>query len=125
MRKIFRVEDVTGIGMYISYAAYTVIRFDDSRHPRPGDDKALMRAVPVHMSVGAFTLRPDNSFNYGFKSIDQMKCWIYEEEDRQALKERGFWLVEYECAEAYYGDTQAVFIKETSVQIKHHDLTEV
>lgn len=132
---VYRVENAKGIGMYyissiageglghvMTDTGDTEIYYDTNeggRHPAPRHDNKL--------DWSAFQDRHGPQSRFGFASIDQLMFWLYREEWRQGLKDRGFTLAVYEADEGAYshGDTQAVFSKDRAMRITNIDLVDL
>lgn len=116
MVKLYRVENVDGEGMYRSSAPdLTLSEMQDyDRHPTPNKDTMLRQGVIRLLGLDPYDNFVEYSkwlqFKYGFVSLDQMRAWIYANEWRKALHEKGFYISVYECDEKYFvaGNTQAV-----------------
>lgn len=115
----YRVEWPDGEGLYRKGAAGLGQELSDfERHPLPEEDPALVDYYDSAMGQG------HAYFRFAFKSLDQLKYWIYRTEWRQYLHKQGLRVAVIE-ADGHYGDTQAMYEHNTRVDIEFLDLIEV
>lgn len=102
IKTIYRCETVDGIGIYRGGVADGLGLYEmTGRHPCPHEDAGMREAWEK--------LGDTEKWLFGFKSLDQLRSWIYKDEQRLGLKRRGVVVRVYKACEAIYGDTQAVF----------------
>jgi hypothetical protein len=102
---VYRIEDTYGKGMYRSNKSIDIDQ-DDARHPTPFDDSLLSDLV-INI-IGVY-----QNYIHGFKSIEQLRNWLYYDTWLVNLHEAGFVLKVYEVEEAnvLIGHTQVVFLR--------------
>lgn len=105
--KIYRCEMADGKGLYASEAAYKVFS-SDYAHPGPRDD-ALLK----HLFDGK---RSHLDYFYGWKSVEQCREWLYEDDWLRELHELGIVLAVYICPSTavIHGTKQSVFCEHVS-----------
>lgn len=116
----WRVENEEGVGMYRLPDCYMaeVMPAWDERHPMPYDDAVL---APYWVDLSSDE-RARHLF--AFTSPAQLKFWVYKPEVRGLLDRAGARVSVYE-ASGVYGDTQAVFLKDTAELIETISLLEI
>lgn len=125
---IYRVENSRGEGIY--YGACSVkYKMQDENHPTPSKDCLLVKLVkinyPKKIKTNLFSPKEkwissdfiQETFIFGFASIEQLKRWIYKGEWRYDLSHEGFRISVYECEEAYCGRTQAMINKKKKYEL--------
>ena len=121
---VYRIENAAGGGVYRA-TGWTFGEYytsDSPRHPLPYQDSKLMRAIPDECIYWNGTLK--SMLSYGFSSLDQLRCWFYVDEWREAMHRNGFSVSVY-SGDVYVGDTQAVFIKEDCVLVSKFSLLDI
>jgi hypothetical protein len=125
MTSIYRVaaakDAALGLYSYTWFEDDGVQLYDmQTRHPAPSDDRELQGAWDdAGRSTDSYGNR---DLWYGFASIEQLKFWIYTEEARDVIAERGLVIYVYDAEEAYIGATQATFNPETARHVETLDL---
>lgn len=131
----YRVENANCTGMYRfsddDDATLDDMVFEDEdynprRHPLPCQDSLLLKGLGKKWPdfFGHDAMNFQGNHHFAFKSLEQLKFWLYRQEWREWLEQRGFEIVVYE-AEGVYGDTQAVFDIHTATPKEFHKLTEI
>jgi hypothetical protein len=116
---VYRVQNENGQGMYhASDYAYTVLSDTYARHPMPYDDLKLMNALSLDGQDYRGKL-------FAFSSLEQLKFWIYREDDRAAIADDGCKVYTIDAKRVWVGDTQCVFDIEGSEVVNVTELTEV
>lgn len=105
MTKIYRVHQEGDVhrGLYRCDTMVDMELQECIRHPTPDQDAALS-----DFWCSMDWLKQGNYY-FGFKSIAQLKSWIYRQEWRDQLHLDNVVISIIECDEAHLGDTQAVF----------------
>jgi len=119
----YRVENSKGQGFYSAYPRPECVMdmYDSECHPNPHCDMLLLEHIPdTYIERDKWYV--DKRF--AFKNIEQLTNWIYKEYWRQKLQEYKF-VVSVIEAEGWYGNTQAIFIRDTRVDIETLQLTEI
>jgi len=117
--KFYRVEWPDGEGLYRKGAAGLGNELSDfERHPMPFEDAELADYYDTAMEIGS------SNFRFAFASIEQLKYWIYRTEWRKILHDKGLKIAVIE-ADGFHGDTQAMYEKESRVDIEFLSLVEV
>lgn len=115
---VYRVERKTdGTGLYRgSEHANDYLQDTNGRHPMPYRDSRLMDALGKEDYVGK---------HFAFTSLDQLKMWIHNKDDRQAIAADGLHIVVFSAKEAWAGDTQAVFVRSSAQALENIELTDL
>ena len=122
--RIFRVENNDKQGMYTANGPsfWTLTEGEASDvHPMPFQDSRLVDACEgIGLDAGCLP----SDYRFGFRSIQQMRQWLYQDHWLQYLHDNGFHLSEYSVAEDHYaiGHTQAVFSTEHAIKVAEHSL---
>jgi hypothetical protein len=118
---IYRVEHKESRkGLYRSSDYAQCELHERTRHPMPYND-SLLNNFWGDLDED-FELE---HFYFGFTSIEQLKFWIHNDEDRTAIDKEGL-VVSVFWAEVYAGDTQCVYLKSSRGEtISKHRLTEI
>jgi len=117
----FRVVNAFDIGLYqagrpecwYDLPSYDPDTYED-KHPTPSSDRLLARPW--------YELEDKSQYFFGFKSLEQMRQWIYKEHVLRGLQEDGFRIAIYQTEDYYIGDTQMIFRKSTATLIGRADL---
>lgn len=116
--KIIRIEDAKGRGMYRSYSS-AILGLQSHRngvqlHPAPDEDSLLVaNAKASGFCLGDWRSKGDrDKFHYGFKNIEALRRWVYEDEVLRRLHEDGMVLGTYEGF-VIHGHTQSIILSET------------
>ena len=111
----YRIEDKKRYGPYKN--GYDAIRqwlkgksSSSPRHPVPQDDSLLMESLRKDGFSEPYFPR----FRFGFKSIEQLRAWFYDDKILLALEALGFKLAIYD-ADVLVGSSQAVILDEEHV----------
>ena len=118
LKDVWRIENVKGKGFYSagSEAAHEMQDLEGS-HPAPAYDTELVDQIRSNTSLlethdpYIINTTIQREYEFGFKSIEQLKRWVYNKDWRKMLKDEGFVVSHYVSYDAQYGDTQAVFHK--------------
>lgn len=105
MLTVWRIEYPNGVGMYRGNNRPQAVEqmYDYERHPSPLED-ALLRGAWCDLSDEEAC-----KYKFGFPSLELLKAWIYRQEWRDELKERGLIISVFECAVVIRGDTQCIW----------------
>lgn len=123
MAIIYRVERENGGGMYYTNSDDITFEMQDSmRHPPPHKDAKLKKAWGK-LCDGDWSYK--SSWSFGFSTIEQLKNWIYQTEWREILTNLEYYVVSYNAKEYHFGDTQAIFRKETANRLEVKTLLEI
>ena len=112
----YRIEDEYGKGMYTTiFSDISREMFElDGRHPAPCNEEGLGEYLDG--MEGSW-----KNYRYAFKSLEQLKNWIYKKEWRTKLKRDGLKLIVID-AKGFHGNTQAVFDSTTRKEVGILDL---
>lgn len=113
MQRVYRLETLEGVGVYMASKSNQVIQrimaeyFDAPRHPGPMNDSLL---------TDAFCSANRDRFSFGFASIEQLKEWFFDDNDRELLSLHGIVCNEYEIEGWGFvaGRKQCMFVKENA-----------
>ena len=134
LKDIWRIENAAGRGFYSAGSLAAREMYDlKGTHPPPVNDTELVERIRSNTCVllgcrEIYTINTaiKDAYEFGFKSIEQLKRWVYNKEWRQMLKDEGFFVSHYVSYDAQYGDTQAVFHKADADLIETHiDITTI
>lgn len=119
----YRVETAEGKGPYrctadwYTYEEEDIMR-EDRVWPMPSEDCALSDYW-LSLDYGE-----EKAHIFGFRDLDQLKAWFYKRSMREALHERGY-RVSYYSGVGHYGDSQAVFRKDSALFMGSFDLLDI
>lgn len=115
---IYRLEHKDGEGFYQGRTGFS-IEHDFRRHPLPHQDSLLMESL--HNKTGMAEVRGQH---FGFRDIDQLRAWVYQDDWLRALEHHGVWLAEIHIDEGFvcYGNTQTVFDRSRIQRTIHHNI---
>lgn len=116
----FRVENEDHDGMYCGrdYLHEDDYEYSQTLHPVPCFDELLKLNAP-HLFDGRGWRGYD--FIFGYKSIAQLRRWIYSNQILELLHSRGFFLSEM-FGEVIVGNTQAVIFEPTAKRLNKKSL---
>lgn len=114
MKYVYRVADKNNIerGMYTFYTAFKYMYDLKSRHPPPCMDARFKKEVEkLNIEKGPYNRYNLDGRIFGYKSLDQLRAWIYDPECRNKLEDVGCIVYEIlpKCGSLILGDTQCVF----------------
>jgi len=131
---VFRVETIYGKGAYAGCLAGELVDFFESSHPEPFNDGKLVESFrEFYLSPSNFTENtdkysnwemktPKENFYYGFSSMEQLKCWFYDDKKLAENVEKGKISV-YKVPFILDGYTQCVFDMDLAEKIAELPLT--
>lgn len=116
MKTIYRIEAITGEGMYrcrsalVSFKdACDIMPIDEAKHPTPRNDSLLI----MNMEASGLDTNSEDVYEYrfGFSSLEQLRNWIYRDSWLIGLHDIGLVITEYCCEDkdVLVGHTQAIF----------------
>lgn len=112
MKKIYRIETETGVGMYANLRVAIFMNVPKV-HITPKEDRKLWEALSSYADSDE---QEDiemmlQDFKFGFADIVQLKQWVYEDNWIRRMHEMDLRLVEYDCEDwdVLEGDCQVVF----------------
>jgi len=119
--KVFRIQNEENLGMYCGgYSANTLLDDTASKHPMPYNDDALMESLESDLGIYD---QDYHGLQFGFRSISQLKRWVYTSKIKKLLKDEGFYVAVLEVPHVAVGDTQVIFDYTTSTLIEKLDVT--
>lgn len=133
--KVYRIEDLTGDGMYNGTATDINSSYHDHmRHPMPNSDSLLVQNASKHserdLDGGSIFGGPElydylSEFRYGFISKEQLRNWLYNDDWLVRLSEK-FILTIYELPDdaVIVGNTQACFLRDKFISQECHNIKE-
>ena len=113
MQRVYRLETLEGVGVYMARRGNQMVDrimneyMNAPRHPGPENDRLL---------VDAFYSANQQRFIFGFASIEQLKEWFFDCNDRELLSLHGIVCNEYEIEGWGFvaGRKQCIFVKENA-----------
>ena len=113
MQRVYRLETLEGVGVYMARHRSQLIQrimneyMDAPRHPGPMNDSLL---------TDAFYSANQQSFSFGFSSLEQLKEWFFDANDRELLSLHGIVCNEYEIEGWGFvaGWKQCMFVKKNA-----------
>ena len=113
MQRVYRLETLEGVGVYMARLSNLLIKrimdkyLDALRHPGPMNDSLL---------ADAFYSANQGRFSFGFASLEQLKEWFFDDNDRELLSLHGIVCNEYEIEGWGFvaGRKQCIFVKESA-----------
>lgn len=113
MQRVYRLETLEGVGVYMARHSNQIIqRIVDEylaapRHPGPMNDSLL---------ADAFCSDNRGRFSFGFASLEQLKEWFFDDNDRELLSLHGIVCNEYEIEGWGFvaGRKQCMFVKDNA-----------
>lgn len=116
---IFRIENKYKDGVYQGMNSVSTKMLKNNcenpeRHPLPSEDDKLREFWSIYRE----------KLFFGFKSIEQLKFWVYKREWRETLEAEGYFISKIK-ARGKHGDTQSVYFNETREDIEKISLTSV
>lgn len=113
MQRVYRLETLEGVGVYRASNRSQMIQrimdeYEDThRHPVPMNDSPL---------ADAFCSSNQQRFSFGFASLEQLKEWFFDDNDRELLSLHGIVCNEYEIEGwgFFAGRKQCMFVKENA-----------
>ena len=122
MQRVYRLETLEGVGVYrASNRSQMIQRIMDEymnvpRHPGPMNDSLL---------ADAFFSVNQQRFRFGFASLEQLKEWFFDDNDRELLSLHGIVCNEYEIEGWGFvaGRKQCIFVKENARLVGQVDFT--
>ena len=113
MQRVYRLETLEGIGVYTARNRSQLLQritdeyVDAHRHPVPMKDSLL---------ADAFYSANRERFSFGFASLEQLKEWFFDDNDRELLSLHGIVCNEYEIEGWGFvaGSKQCMFVKESA-----------
>jgi hypothetical protein len=123
VRKIYRVADVQGRGMYAGTENAVSENLDTARHTTPQDDELFM--YNLNKKSGSYCFSTE--WYFGFKNLRQLLRWVGGEYELRDLRDNGF------CIEVHYvydkdyveGNTQVIFRRENKIKTTKHSIAKV
>lgn len=129
MAKVYRIENELGHGMYRTN--FQVPCMDEmqpyvndkheGRFPPPSDDEKLWEAAKAKDLVTEGFFRGLNAsgekYRFGFRSIRQLKSWVFKKKWRKMLAESDLQLATYEASEVLFGNCQVMFMRDWSKRV--------
>ena len=113
MQRVYRLETLEGVGVYMASKSNQMVdRIMNGyvaapRHPGPMNDSLL---------ADAFYSANQQCFSFGFASLEQLKEWFFDDNDRELLSLHGIVCNEYEIEGWGFvaGRKQCMFVKENA-----------
>ena len=113
MQRVYRLETIEGVGVYMARERNQMIQrimaayVDAPRHPGPMYDSLL---------ADTFCSVDRERFSFGFASLEQLKEWFFDDNDRELLSLHGIVCNEYEIEGWGFvaGRKQCMFVKESA-----------
>ena len=113
MQRVYRLETLEGVGVYTARHSNQMIQrilyeyAAAPRHPGPMEDSLL---------EDAFYSANQQRFSFGFASLEQLKEWFFDCNDRELLSLHGIVCNEYEIEGWGFvaGRKQCMFVKENA-----------
>ncbi len=113
MQRVYRLETLEGVGVYMARRSNQMIHrimyeyVDAPRHPGPMNDSLL---------ADTFYSANLERFSFGFASLEQLKEWFFDDNDRELLSLHGIVCNEYEIEGWGFvaGEKQCIFVKENA-----------
>lgn len=130
---IYRIEDMNGGGIYRgdNNEKNPLGMWSSERHPAPHNDSLLVENIAFHRSreadyEGWSTCGwiEVNEYRFGFSSTDQLRSWVYDDKWLWQMQQNGFRLAVYEVEDAIVGHTQAIFIRNSSMQVSYFNIAD-
>ena len=122
MQRVYRLETLEGVGVYLASKSNQMIQrimneyMNVPRHPGPMNDSLL---------ADAFYSANQQRFSFGFASLEQLKEWFFDDNDRELLSLHGIVCNEYEIEGWGFvaGRKQCIFVKENARLLGQVDFT--
>ena len=122
MQRVYRLETLEGVGVYLASKSNQMIQrimneyMNVPRHPGPMNDSPL---------ADAFCSSNQQRFSFGFASLEQLKEWFFDDNDRELLSLHGIVCNEYEIEGWGFvaGRKQCIFVKENARLLGQVDFT--
>jgi len=113
MPLVYRIEDKNGRGPYQGYNL-NIPGFCTVEHPAPYTEASLKWKF----------LKNQESWYFGFDSLDQLKRWFYNQQWLETLHEAGLRITVWEVDTSYFraSKTQAVFLRKKAVKVSEQPI---
>ena len=127
MARVYRIENALGHGMYRNDSQIPCMTEMQPfgkhylRFPTPNEDSKLWAAVKDKALndnvLGRHLSREGEKYRFGFRSIRQLKGWVFKREWRKAIAESDLQLVIYDASDVLFGDCQVMFKRDWSKRV--------